>query len=111
MTSTLSNIHTLYYRMKQVDFDGHIQYSKIVSVEFDKTKSADAVIYPNPFSNEIVIHASEPSILNITDINGKTIIHQQISPNEKVSTEHLIPGIYFVEVANSSGTKHVKMMK
>jgi hypothetical protein len=50
---------SLYYRLKQIDFDGTFEYSKIVSVP-EETSASSISIYPNPAGN----------ILNITGLTN-----------------------------------------
>ncbi|HFA49288.1 MAG TPA: hypothetical protein ENJ95_09750 [Bacteroidetes bacterium] len=47
-----------YYRLKQIDFDGGFEYSKIISVEIKKDN--DINIYPNPMNGEINIEFNGP---------------------------------------------------
>ncbi|MFH1195947.1 MAG: Omp28-related outer membrane protein [bacterium] len=42
---------TIYYRLKQIDYDGTFDYSKILTVEFDTPQKYElAQNYPNPFN-------------------------------------------------------------
>lgn len=45
------------YRLKQIDFDGKFAYSNVVAIKANL--SANLVIYPNPFLNEINIDLTE----------------------------------------------------
>lgn len=45
----------IYYRLKQIDFDGHFDYSKTVSVDFSKVELDKMTIYPNPFNDKLTI--------------------------------------------------------
>ncbi|MBC8046636.1 MAG: hypothetical protein H7Y00_07560, partial [Fimbriimonadaceae bacterium] len=45
-----------YYRLKQVDINGNIDYSKIISVLYTNGAEEDVLIYPNPASNFIFIN-------------------------------------------------------
>jgi len=52
----LSGVNQIYYRLKQVDFDGTFSYSEIASVSYDVP--ADFVLnqnYPNPFNPSTTI--------------------------------------------------------
>jgi hypothetical protein len=69
---------TLYYRLKQVDLDGRVQYSSIVEVEFDVPK--DFVLhqnYPNPFNPSTTIKFAVPKrgLVNIKvyDLTGQEV--------------------------------------
>ncbi len=62
-----------YYRLAQVDFDGTITYSKIIAIDIEEGFSG--VIYPNPFTDQTVIHLNSEAKLSIEliDITGRTI--------------------------------------
>lgn len=69
---------TFYYRLKQVDLDGRIQYSNIAEVVFDVPK--DFVLhqnYPNPFNPSTTIKFAVPktSLVNIKvyDLTGQEV--------------------------------------
>ena len=42
-----------YYRLKQTDYDGKFEYSKIVAVNLENNTHAELLIYPNPTENKI----------------------------------------------------------
>jgi hypothetical protein len=44
-----------YYRLKQVDTDGKITYSKTVSVYFGKGNSTIISVFPNPVKNNTTV--------------------------------------------------------
>jgi len=111
--SYYSNLHrtpmagTNYYRLKQVDFDGRFEYSKIVSVDF-KNENNDVAIYPNPFEESIIV--SFPSLgyqhtdsdtrrIEIVDIHGRLVQTKLVSVHESNVTLNLsiLPsGTYFL---------------
>ncbi len=54
--NTVSANTVYYYRLKQIDFDGDIEYSNIVSAIFKDGKGFTLVdLYPNPATNKVVI--------------------------------------------------------
>lgn len=75
---------TLYYRLKQVDFNGRSEYTEIISVEFDiPTVFALSQNYPNPFnpSTKITFAVPEksPVLIKIYDLTGqevKTLVNE-----------------------------------
>ena len=52
----------LYYRLKQIDFNGSFEYSNIVEVEIVPTKFALEQNYPNPFNPVTIINYSIPNV-------------------------------------------------
>jgi hypothetical protein len=74
MNYSYTDAHTLtginYYRLKQVDFDGKSEYSKIESVYFDGSISAKISMYPNPVNKMLTIEH--------TETNEQAIIYNSI---------------------------------
>lgn len=85
-----------YYRLRQVDFDGKVNYSDIRSLDFSKD---NIVIYPNP-ANEMVSIANplEESQLSVKDLFGKEILKIQVQHGiSTISTMNLSSGLYLFE--------------
>ena len=91
------------YRLKQVDFDGQYEYSEVQCVSLKGEKTAS--IYPNPFTNEIIIadYATEiDSEVEVTDLQGIVLIRASLDQEVKhISTAELAPGTYFVRVSGT----------
>jgi hypothetical protein len=67
-----------HYRIKQVDFDGSITYSKEVSILVNNASSKDdLLIYPNPTSNKSVLRLNLENdgeiVIKVTNILGETV--------------------------------------
>jgi hypothetical protein len=115
------NTSVLYYRLKQVDYDGNFFYSTIVSVNNNDANANSVSIYPNPFTNElnISIIADNNNVVNIEtmDIQGKLVANKSISVVKGVNVvsmnenSSLHTGIYFVRIAINGEIKTVKLVK
>jgi hypothetical protein len=99
-----------YYRLKQVDFDGRLTYSQIVSVTLLDEQNG-FVLFPNPTSGNCFMNWDSELgnvWIAIYDISGK-IVRQLASQNEKGVLEmdftDLSSGFYFTEVITGNGTK------
>lgn len=101
-----------YYRLKQVDTDGSVNYSRIVAASFTD-KLVFVSIYPNPATDYILVNIKNPdpkvpvqiSILNQTGImlSSSQITSDKIT--DPISLKNLTTGIYFVKiVTNGEGT-------
>ena len=64
---------SIYYRLKQTDFDGTFTYSKVVSAEVEKVTS----VYPNPVVNNWTVEfgnaGNKSRTIEVLDLTGKKI--------------------------------------
>lgn len=114
-------VSKVYYRLKQVDFDGKSSLSNVVVLfnEMNNTNTISA--YPNPFNSDVTVSvsATKASTTNITvfDFSGRNILSNNypvaegsniISINEM---SNLNTGIYFVKIAVDGQEVVIKMIK
>ena len=123
-TPLLSGINQIYYRLKQIDFDGTFSYSDEVNVSYDVP--AEFVLnqnYPNPFnpSTKISYFVPEESFVSIKvyDFLGRevtTLVNEMKSTGSydfSFNASGLPSGTYFyVMTADSySSTKKMVLLK
>ena len=109
-------ITTLYYRIKQVDFDGNFSYSSIEKVNLlaDITLKSFAV-YPNPTNDKIVVRGLIPNIINeieIVNMNGQIVKKLSIIYTEndsEIELSDLPKGIYIISLSGRSNK--IKLIK
>ncbi len=104
-----------YYRLKIMDADDKFEYSRTVSVQYDK--KVKAWIYPNPVSEQLILERDAEGVgsydLEITDAvgriyyNAKSINNQQYSLNFNDFTS----GMYFVKMINGKDITVFKVIK
>lgn len=114
--SPLAN--TSYYRLKQVDFNGDFEYSKIISLSNSKTQNLFGNIYPNPTSSElnITLHNSEAFTVQVVDMSGRIVYSQNVSasysiPSFKLDVSALVSGLYLVQLSSQTETKTIQFEK
>lgn len=110
---------TIYYRIKQTDFDGTYTYSHDVSIFvefFDSDEEEEIEVYPNP-SDEFVIIETSTSFsglvdVTLTDISGKKIAINMNVDNQKIRIQPIkkLFGLYFVILSDQQKTR-VKKIK
>lgn len=109
---------SVYYRLKQIDFDNSFEYSAIVEVIVDITKFSLEQNYPNPFNAETKVKYFIPQSgkvrLTLFDISGTEIQNYSLGTKEAgIHTlnffgDKLSSGNYFyhIDVSSSFG-KHI----
>ncbi|MFT3702014.1 MAG: T9SS type A sorting domain-containing protein [Agriterribacter sp.] len=93
---------TTYYRLKMIDLDGTVNYSKIVAVLNNCVKSA-ITLYPNPVNNYLLVSGlKRGTIITIRDVHGREMIQVKTDlSKERIQIPNMTHGVYFVEVFNS----------
>ena len=109
-----------YYRIKQVDLDGHFQYSITKEVSFNNIQSTNKLrVFPNPSSALISISADftgNNCQLQIISVEGILVIDQpslNIQNGEiNLDVSGMIPGIFIIKIKEQNGnmfeTKFIK---
>jgi Secretion system C-terminal sorting domain len=109
---------TAFYRLKQVDFDGKTEYSRIVQLE--KSKSGVVKIYPNliaqnePLSIEVNADSKEALHIALVDISGRIIFQNKYIDATNVitiPTNDFVRGLYFVKVQSGLKSEVFKIVK
>jgi hypothetical protein len=97
-----------YYRLKMIDRDGTVAYSRIRSVSFPEF--AWAKLFPNPVSDvlQIVISNKRVRKIRLIDSFGH-VMHDGLitSANVKLDMTSYAHGIYFIHLEQDDGTIRV----
>jgi len=95
-----------YYRLKQLDLDGRMEYSGIVSAEY-KGKSVDGIkIFPNPADNYInlVLDTKDKSTISIQ-------LFSALGEQVRTSSDILYPDSNFIQLDLSGLAKGVYFLR
>lgn len=96
-----------YYRLKEIDLDGSVSYSQIVSVRFDK--NVMVLIIPNPVKDVLNVQliTSEFTTASVFDASGKLVAKQNIrSANVQVNTSKLPKGWYLLKLEGKTNRQY-----
>lgn len=99
-----------YYRVKQVDKDGTVNYSKTIKIFYSRGK-LNTSLFPNPVSDNLTVQITDlpekdEYIFSITDVVGRgvTQITKQVNVGTnyvKLNLEKLPAGLYMLKIINS----------
>ncbi len=90
---------SILYRLKQVDFDGKSNYSKVIYFNINNNTVS---IYPNPAANNITVSLNQLSnyAVLVYDNLGALVYNKEIINNNthSIATTDLANGVYFVQI-------------
>lgn len=75
-------------------------------------KTKEIRVFPNPTTNTFFIETEDPlSAVVITDLAGKTVLHEQYIPTQGIDVSGLGVGTYIVQVITSGGFRTLRIIK
>ena len=107
---------TNYYRLKMVDLDGSVEYSRIIQLKTDCRLEDKLHFFPNPiskYSNLLTVkfysEAGE-ALLSISDISGTKLRAIRFRAEDewnsiRLNISDLAPGLYFISLDNEKGQR------
>jgi hypothetical protein len=98
---------TMYYRIKQYDFNGDTKNSDMVSARNCKVYAEnvdDVSFYPNPTSGEITVNSnSDATIMEVYSTLGIVVAKLNLEAGEnKFNTSDLANGTYYIKVSDAT---------
>ena len=108
-----------YYRLKQVDIDGHSTYSPTRSAWITDSRLASVTVSPNPARDRLIISfgndPTESLSAFIMDATGKQLLKKTFQPAAGSTVDwdirSLARGIYFVWLQSGSDKEVIKFIK
>jgi photosystem II stability/assembly factor-like uncharacterized protein len=95
------NPKTLFYRIRQTDFDGESSTTPWIALQLQPTNHLDIDLGPNPVSQQMYVQASDGQTLvsyQIIDMNGRTVLEGTGRGWFVVNTSQLPKALYIVEL-------------
>lgn len=106
-----------YYRLKQVDLDRKINYSNVVSVDFE---AGEIQLYPNPTSGTFKLKTSDISgevqSVRVMNLQGTEVIRQTFASNsgrigeQSIDVSSLAAATYIVLVQTTTKSYQIKLV-
>ncbi|MDW3652074.1 MAG: SdrD B-like domain-containing protein [Bacteroidia bacterium] len=106
------------YRLRQLDYDGSFEYSKVVELKLGENLSMDLTVYPNPSQDQISVSwipLEGMQNLQVRNMLGQIVYRLEISDQDQPS-ETLIsltdwsPGAYFVQLTSEQSIETLKLL-
>jgi hypothetical protein len=79
------NVSTVYYRLNQVDIDGHSQYSNIAAVDMTQGENTFHItsVYPNPFTDHFSLSIYTPAAqtlrIAVYNVTGQIVSDETVN--------------------------------
>ncbi|KAA9338812.1 T9SS type A sorting domain-containing protein [Adhaeribacter soli] len=111
----------VYYRLKQVDYDGTYEFSKIVVLQAYKSgKTTQVLLYPNPAAEDCTLlitgDITETATLSLYDVVGNIIWQKNVNitvgqTKLPVNVSSLAKGVYLVNITGRTIQATLKLKK
>ena len=104
-----------YYRLRMVDIDGKLDYSKTIAMKLDCGKR-QVFVYPNPVTDVLNINITNSqdnsTRAKLFDANGRLIYsNNMISGTNTVNMVNYPKGIYLLQLINTTEVQNLKIIK
>lgn len=95
-----------YYRLRQIDFDGKTEYSRIVGVRFDLSASA-VTVWVDANQNAQIQTTDKLELVTIFDLSGRFLMS---SSQTCINLSGISAGILLIRVRTNQGTVTKKIV-
>jgi hypothetical protein len=119
--NALATESVLYYRLKQLDFDGKYEYSAIVKVSREHRNATGLEVFPNPYSTQSSLSFTSTlfgrATIELMDLKGEVLSRQIAEVSRGGNTidirdAHMMQaGVYIVKLTLNNETHFVKLVK
>lgn len=104
---------TVYYRLKQTDYDGNYTYSDMVAVVFDKKQvienPVNFVVYPNPASDYVTISGGEYQSVKFLSADGRVLKVEDAQNTHSVA--NMPNGVIYLVISTENGEVSKTLVK
>ncbi|MBK8655673.1 MAG: T9SS type A sorting domain-containing protein [Haliscomenobacter sp.] len=109
-----------YYRLRQVDIDGAMEYHKVVAVDFrpEGAASTGLTAFPSPATDDLHVRLAAPfqseAEYTVTDLQGRVVLRGVFpaqSAQETISIQPLPSGLFVLSLSQDGRTEVVRFVK
>lgn len=107
----------IYYRIRQVDFDGKSTYSKIIELFIAGSASPEPSLYPVPARENITVHFGKPvthAVIEIIGSDMKSVYVEKINTmllTKTIHTGRWASGTYIMRITSGKNSYVLKFVK
>ena len=110
----------IYYRLKQVDFDGTTTYSEVLAVTMREKNGSTLSVLPNPVQSLLTVRLQglDRSNANLTLLNAQGgIVFNQVEPvatndhSVSLDVSRLAKGVYMLKVETATDVQTIRVVK
>jgi hypothetical protein len=117
-----AGVKVLYYRVRQVDFDGQSETTPVEVVRFEgENVSANnkvLSVFPNPFGNDLTLAVNDaaayPLSLSLSDLSGRVVLSMELNTSDgtqSIPLPDLPAGLYLLSVQNDRVQETLRVLK
>ncbi|MEO7308823.1 MAG: RHS repeat-associated core domain-containing protein [Chitinophagaceae bacterium] len=104
----------MYYRLRQVDLDGRVQYSNIIRLSYNLKDKITSIVYPNPTAGMITLTIGDKQLIgtkaSLYDENGKFLETFKVTDtNQTVNMARYVNGVYYLKLNNKEVLRVIKL--
>lgn len=92
---------TIFYRLKQIDFDGASSYTPTRSINLDGINTISW--FPNPARESIIVNTNETAVIEVYDMAGKTVLTTNTLESNSIDVSRIEMGTYLMIIKNMNG--------
>lgn len=100
-----------FFRLKQVDFDGDMHYSEIITVsQINRPSTEEIIVYPNPAQDVLYTNSYEVHSVDIFEMSGRLLKTVPVQ-DQSIAVSELRPGLYVAVLKTATGSTQTQFIK